>query len=223
LQKFRPTEVPDAAWKKITDRVNCIMRSTKTALSLIRDLLDLSKIESGTLQVEKIEISGKNLVSSVIDMFRPMAEEKPVRLEMINHGENSKIACDGERISQVLSNLVGNALKFTPAGGTIKVQVKSEERELHFSVQDTGPGISETDLPHIFDRYWQASEARKLGTGLGLSIAKGIVKSHGGRIWIESEIGRGSTFHFTLPFELELHEPFKNVVRESPPELTPEN
>jgi chemotaxis family two-component system sensor kinase Cph1 len=106
---------------------------------------------------------------------------------------------DRERIFQVLSNLVGNAIKFTPDGGKIELALQLVGSDLIFSVRDTGPGISKVQLPHVFDRYWQAKENYRAGSGLGLNIAKGIVESHNGKIWVESEAGRGSVFFFSLP------------------------
>jgi signal transduction histidine kinase len=100
----------------------------------------------------------------------------------------------------VFGNLIGNAIKFTPKGGTIKVSAEPREGgETLFSVADTGPGIPLDDLPHVFDRYWQARKTARLGTGLGLSISKGIVEAHDGRIWAESAPGQGATFFFTIP------------------------
>ena len=100
---------------------------------------------------------------------------------------------------QILSNLVGNALKFTPEGGSIFIEARQAGHEAVFSVRDTGQGISEVELPHIFDRFWQAQSTRGAGIGLGLSIVKGVVEAHGGRLWVESKLGSGTTFFFTLP------------------------
>jgi signal transduction histidine kinase len=113
------------------------------------------------------------------------------------------VLCDRDRILQVFANLIGNAIKFTPRGGEIFVGAQPEAAvsaiEARFWIKDTGPGIPVENIPHVFDRYWQARSTAKLGTGLGLSIAKGIVEAHGGRIWVESEIGKGACFAFTLP------------------------
>jgi signal transduction histidine kinase len=106
---------------------------------------------------------------------------------------------DRDRILQVLSNLIGNAIKFTPAGGSIAVRVECCRDGAHVSVEDTGPGIAPEDLPHLFQPYWQAQHTPFEGAGLGLSIARGIVEAHEGRIWAESTPGQGSTFHFTIP------------------------
>jgi signal transduction histidine kinase len=110
-----------------------------------------------------------------------------------------KAYCERFRISQVLGNLIGNAVKFTSAGGKVSVSVEKKETELLFRVSDTGVGIHRDYLERIFDRYWQVEDTKRLGTGLGLWIARGIIEIHHGRIWAESEPGAGSTFCFTLP------------------------
>jgi signal transduction histidine kinase len=102
-------------------------------------------------------------------------------------------------VLQVFGNLIGNAIKFTPKGGEIRILTSLDNGEVRFTVADSGPGIPPEHLSHVFDRYWQAKSTAKLGTGLGLSIAKGIVEAHGGRIWVESPPGYGAQFNFTLP------------------------
>jgi signal transduction histidine kinase len=109
------------------------------------------------------------------------------------------VLADAARIQQVLSNLVGNAVKFTPRSGRITVCAEHIDGEVRFGVIDTGPGIPAEQLPHIFGRFWQAKTSDRRGIGLGLAIAKGIVEAHNGRIWVESHVGLGSTFYFTLP------------------------
>jgi signal transduction histidine kinase len=109
------------------------------------------------------------------------------------------VLADAARIQQVLSNLVGNAVKFTPRQGQITVSADLLDKEVRFAVIDTGPGIPPEQVPHIFGRFWQARSADRRGIGLGLAIAKGIVEAHSGRIWVESQVGVGSTFYFTLP------------------------
>ena len=108
-------------------------------------------------------------------------------------------SADTARLLQVLSNLVGNAIKFTPRGGVITVRIEPLGDEVRFAVRDTGPGIAPDQVPHIFGRFWQANRKDRRGIGLGLAIAKGIVEVHGGRIWVESTLGAGSTFYFTIP------------------------
>ena len=106
---------------------------------------------------------------------------------------------DRDRVLQVFENLIGNAVKFTKPGGRITAGAASRDREVLFWVADTGAGIDCEEMPHVFDRFWQAQKARRGGAGLGLQIVKGIVEAHGGRIWVESEVGVGTTFYFTLP------------------------
>jgi signal transduction histidine kinase len=111
----------------------------------------------------------------------------------------SDVYADHHRVMQVLSNLIGNSMKFTPPGGTIRVTAEPHREGVLFTIRDTGPGIPKEHLGHIFTPYWQAKRAERLGAGLGLPIAKGIVESHGGKIWAESKPGEGTSFHFTLP------------------------
>ena len=113
--------------------------------------------------------------------------------------EGLHIHCDRDRVLQILSNLVGNAIKFTPEGGSIFIDARVIGHEAQFSVRDTGQGISEAEIPRIFDRFWQAQSKNHAGIGLGLSIVKGLVEAHGGRAWVESTLGVGTTFFFTLP------------------------
>jgi signal transduction histidine kinase len=133
-------------------------------------------------------------------MIRPIADEKNVRIELVkNDLEECLVFCDRETILQVLSNLAGNAVKFTGGGGVVQIGIKKCETEIRFAISDTGAGIPSKNLAYLFDRFWQARQTQRLGTGLGLSIAKGIVEAHKGKIWVESEIGKGSTFYFTIP------------------------
>lgn len=199
LEKKTPDGIGNDEWEKMKKSIDRIKNSTQKAITLVKDLLDISKIESGTFVVERKDIDINSLISNVIEIMKPLAEEKGVQIIVNFQYKNLSIACDPDRIMQVFSNLIGNALKFTERGGKIQVNATVEDDTAHFSVEDSGQGISKENLPHIFDRYWQARETRKLGSGLGLAIAKGIVDAHQGRIWVESELGKGSTFHFTLP------------------------
>jgi len=136
------------------------------------------------------------------ELLQPLAAAKPVALVAPSGLASHRLYCDRERILQVFSNLVGNAIKFTPAHGHVWLDVAAMNGEVVFSVADDGPGIPGEALPHMFDRFWQAtqpSHVRRQGAGLGLSIVKGIIEAHGGRVWVDSRPGEGSRFSFSVP------------------------
>jgi signal transduction histidine kinase len=139
------------------------------------------------------------LVREAIESHRPAAAVRALRLDDALTSEVFDLECDRGRVLQVFGNLIGNAIKFTPKGGAVTVRAERRGEEMLFSVADTGPGISLDEVSHVFDRYWQTKKTARLGTGLGLSIAKGLVEAHGGRIWVESTLGQGATFFFTIP------------------------
>ncbi|WP_437610410.1 GAF domain-containing sensor histidine kinase [Sorangium sp. So ce834] len=179
--------------------VERIQKSADRMNRLIRDLLDLAKLEGGHISVQPVPHDVAVLLGDALELLREEAAEKSLRLEhSVELGVEGAL-CDRERILQVIANLVGNAIKFTPAGGEVAVRAEPWGREVRVSVRDTGPGIPEDQRTRIFERYWQAKETAHKGTGLGLSIAKALVEVHGGRIWVESKVGEGSTFFFTLP------------------------
>lgn len=165
---------------------------------LIQDLLDISSIESGRLAVEPEFQSVAAIIDAAVALFNDNA--KGVRLVSRAPTRGPLVLADGARIIQVLANLIGNAVKFTPENGIVEAAARLEDEHMLIWVRDTGCGIPATDLPHVFDRFWQARRGGAVrGHGLGLAIAQGIVKAHGGRIWVESIVGEGSTFYFTLP------------------------
>jgi signal transduction histidine kinase len=176
-----------------------IKRTAERMNVLIQDLLEISKIEAGNTGVELKRQDPASVVEDVCETLEPLASHQSLILVCNAAGGLPPILVDGDRILQVFSNLVGNALKFTPPGGTITVQADAADGAVRFSVADTGPGIPQEQLPYLFDRYWQGSKTDHRGAGLGLAIAKGIVDAHGGEIWVESELGRGTTFFFTVP------------------------
>jgi signal transduction histidine kinase len=175
-----------------------IERSVQRMDGLIRDLLDIASIESGHLSVEFEPVRTGDLLHEAIELLESVAIEKGLRLEAAITAD-LLAQCDRGRLLQVFGNLVGNAIKFTPAGGSIVIRVERPGHRIRFSVSDTGPGIAPEQLPLVFDRFWKAEETARAGTGLGLAICKGIVEQHGGRIWVESRLGEGTTFFFTIP------------------------
>jgi len=169
---------------------------------LIRDLLEVRRIEAGRLKLVRRPESVASLVQEAARSLRAVAEDQGVRIECeVDPGAPKTIRVDADRIRQIFSNLIGNALKFTPADGRITVGADPAPGGVEFSVQDTGPGMAPGDLEHVFDRFWQARQQGSHGIGLGLSIAKGMTEAHGGEVRVESEEGRGSRFCFFLPLD----------------------
>jgi PAS domain S-box-containing protein len=165
---------------------------------LIQDLLDVALMEAGQLTIQPARLSTRELIVEAADLQRPLASSSSLELR-VDVDDVPEIWGDRDRLLQVLENLIGNAIKFTEAGGWIGVGATSRDHEVVFWVSDTGSGIASEDLPRVFDRFWQATRAGRQGAGLGLPITKGIVEAHGGRIWVESTPGRGTTFSFTIP------------------------
>jgi signal transduction histidine kinase len=166
---------------------------------LIKSMLDIATLEAGSFTVQATNCKVEDLLHGVIEVFGGLAAAKRVTLEQCVEAPNLAVRADRERVLQVLSNLIGNAIKFTPPNGKIKIAVHQLNKEVRFSIADTGPGIAREHLALVFDRFWKHDMPGKKGTGLGLFIAKGIVSAHGGRMWADSEPGHGATFHFTLP------------------------
>jgi signal transduction histidine kinase len=180
-------------------RLEAIRTSAEEMNRLVHDLLDVARLEAGQLPVFREPTDVASLVDRAIAQCEPLAERKAVLIEYVAPTPLPQANADRDRIHQVLVNLLGNAIKFTPEGGRIRVEARADDDEIRLSITDTGPGIPGDQLPHVFDRFWQATHARNAGVGLGLAIARGIVEAGGGRIWVESATGQGSTFHFTLP------------------------
>jgi PAS domain S-box-containing protein len=167
--------------------------------ALIRDLLDVNRLDAGKMAISATPVDPSVMLTDSLQTLRPLVEEKGIALDLQIQTGLPKVIADRERIQQTLSNLVGNAIKFSPAGSKIVVVARGDGSEVVISVLDNGSGIAPELLPRVFDRYWQSSRTDRQGAGLGLAIAKGIVETHGGRIWIESRPGEGTTASFTLP------------------------
>ncbi|MFL5634940.1 MAG: PAS domain S-box protein [Gemmatimonadaceae bacterium] len=180
-------------------QVEIVRRAADRMNRMIQDLLDVKRMESGRLTIELKPEEPGSLVNDTVDMLRPLAAGTGIMLDTALDDDLPCVVADAARIQQVLSNLVGNAVKFTPLNGRITVSAERIDGEVRFGVIDTGPGIPAEQVPHIFGRFWQARASDRRGIGLGLAIAKGIVEAHNGRIWVESHVGLGSTFYFTLP------------------------
>jgi signal transduction histidine kinase/CheY-like chemotaxis protein len=188
--------LPDLLSRRPVER---IMRAAQRAEHLIRDLLDISAIEAGRFSIEKRQLDTASIILAAIDSQQGLAASSSVILASDLSPGLPWIDADEERILEVLENLVGNAIKFTMAGGTTTVGASAKDAELLIWVKDTGPGVAKAQLPHLFDRFWQGSKGDRRGAGLGLTICRAIVEAHGGRIWAESELGEGTTVFFTLP------------------------
>jgi two-component system phosphate regulon sensor histidine kinase PhoR len=166
---------------------------------MVEELLELSRIESGQAPLRLAPVPVSEVVVPPVDRLRPQAERGGLDLTVLLPPELPMVLADADRARLVLTNLVHNAVKFTPPGGQVTVAARPDGEEVILSVQDTGVGIPADDLPRIFERFYKADRARSGGgTGLGLAIAKHIVQGHGGRIWVESVEGEGSSFYFTL-------------------------
>jgi signal transduction histidine kinase len=174
---------------------------------LIDDLFELSQLDFGLLQLQPESASIGDLVSDTLEALRPQAEQRRLTLQGEVHGYIPEVLMDASRMQRVLFNLVQNALRHTPPDGAVVISAKDGGEEVEISVADTGEGIEAEELTRIFERFYRGNRARtraEAGSGLGLTIAKGIVELHGGRIWAQSDKGRGATFVFTLPKTREL-------------------
>jgi signal transduction histidine kinase/DNA-binding response OmpR family regulator len=189
-------EVTDESHRTMAEMVH---RAASRMQRLIEDLLEASRIQRGRLHLEVRPERIQPLVQEAVSMLGPLAGSAGIQLRADIDPDLPPVLMDGTRILQVLSNLLGNALKFTPEGGLVQIRCDRYGGGVRIEVTDTGPGISPEQIPHVFGQYWQADDSDARGIGLGLSIVRGIVRAHGGEVWVESEQGRGTTFFFTLP------------------------
>jgi PAS domain S-box-containing protein len=197
--------------ESVRSMAEVIRESAEWMGRIIQDLLDVSRIEAGRLALERSPVAAEAILDAIQELMRLQVEDAGLALLVEPAGALPPLDADRARVLQVLMNLIGNAVKYTPAGGKITVDtalmkgaspddVESPlQSYVRFHVRDTGVGISEAHLPHVFDRFWQVHNTGRAGAGLGLAIAKGIVEAHGGAIWAESALGEGTTFVFTIP------------------------
>lgn len=189
-----------------TESIEIIGVASRQMQFLVQDLLDVSRIDSGQLAIKKGRVDLASLAQQVQTLFQPQADARHVFLTSESSDDVPPVIGDGHRIQQVLSNLMGNALNFVPTGGRIQIGTQRRGDFVRVSVKDNGTGIPEHQIGRVFDRFWRGDQTRALGAGLGLAVAKGIVEAHGGIIEVESRVGLGSTFSFTLPvFETPEH------------------
>jgi PAS domain S-box-containing protein len=184
-----------------TEQLTLIREAALQMDRLIQDLLDITRVESGRLMIDAQPVTTIALLEGALRTLRPLAEAAGLKLVTDFPSTLPEVNADPERIGQVLSNLVGNAIKFGSQAGEITVAASASANEVTVSVRDRGRGISPEQLPHVFDRFWQASQSniRTRGAGLGLPIAQGIIRAHGGEIRVESTVGKGTTVYFSLP------------------------
>lgn len=190
---------PDDAHALERKQLDVIQRSADRMYRLIHQLLDAASIEAGRLHLSRSPVTAYELVIDAIELLRSLAQQNRVELNADVPTGLPMVDADRERMLQVFSNIGGNAIKFTPRGGRVDFRVAHCGSALKFSIRDSGPGIAPDDLPHLFERFWQAEKTRSIGSGLGLPIAKRLIEAHGGEISVESRPGQGSCFTFTLP------------------------
>ncbi len=188
--------------EKQREYVADILESGKHLLELINDILDLSKIEAGKMELELEEFSLKDLILRSISMFKAKALKHNIKVTADISDGIERVLADGTKIKHVIFNLLSNALKFTPDGGEVEIAVKKIAKEVHVTVRDSGTGIDKEDIPKLFNPFQQIGKTpdeMREGTGLGLNLSKRLVELQGGKIWAESDPGKGSKFSFTIP------------------------
>jgi len=195
------TILQEKAEGEVQEQLEIIVRNAMRLRSLIDDMLNLSHLEMGKPQIKLERIALRHIIDESVRDLSPLAESKGQNIEIKLSEDLPPIAADRQKLGLILANLLSNAVKFTPEGGRITVEAKSNEHEIWVSVSDTGIGIPPEEQEMIFERFYQVGDSltrKQGGIGLGLAIAKGIVELCGGRIWVESQVGRGSTFTFSI-------------------------
>src|SRR5678815_5570830 len=181
------------------DLLQVSKRAVRQMDRLIGDLLDTARLQAGRFSLQLKDVKASRLLRQAEETFRQMAADKKIQFEVSVPAQDLTLRADEDRAAQVLGNLLGNAFKFTPAGGRVTLSVSRSDGDAQFHVADTGPGLSEEQIGRLFERFWQGRPGARRGVGLGLTIARGIVEAHAGRMWVDSTPGNGSTFSFSLP------------------------
>ncbi len=182
--------------------VRFIKRNADTSLRMISDILDMERIANGKLEIHPEKNHLASIIRDVMDSFLHMASVKKIEMQFIPDEKCGHVFCDRDRILQVLSNLLSNAVKFTPEQGAVLIRTKVRDNAVLISVCDTGPGIPSEKISTVFERYEQLKSKNRTGLGLGLYISKTLLEAHGGKIWVESKIGQGTQFYFTIPMPI---------------------
>ena len=188
-------ELPHA---RRSELLGIAMRAAKEMNRLIEDLLDTVRLQAGRLSLDVEDVSVETIMKEAEETFRPLAERRRVHFETAAQN-GAMVRADPTRVSQIVGNLVGNAIKFTPEQGSVRLFARPHEAQVVFQVTDDGPGIPSESMSHLFDNFWQARKSDRRGVGLGLAIVKELVEAQGGKVWVESKVDHGSTFSFSLP------------------------
>jgi signal transduction histidine kinase len=180
------------------EMLDIAIRAAKQMNRLIDDLLDTVRLQAGRLSLDVEEVSVDSIMKQAEETYRPLAHRRHLHFETTAQ-DGAMVRADPARVSQIVGNLIGNAIKFSREDGSVKLRATSEEKQVVFQVVDDGPGIPPDNMSHLFDNFWQARKNDRRGVGLGLAIVKELVEAHGGKIWVESKVDHGSTFSFSLP------------------------
>jgi len=199
----------DGVYEPTDEQIRSTLDELHLLTRLVTDLQTLSLAEAGKLHLHFEQVSAADLIEDTVTSFTGLSSEHGIELRSVinNKDETLVFSADPDRLSQVLNNLVANAIRYTPAGGTITLTAGKISNRIHLEVSDTGIGISDEDLPYVFDRFWKAEPSRTrhegAGSGLGLAIARQLVQAHGGEIYVESQPGKGTRFMIDLPIKPE--------------------
>jgi signal transduction histidine kinase len=188
--------------EELTKALRAVLANAERVVGMVEHLQDAVRIEGGSAQLDAHVVEGTAVLQHAVENAELEAVRRGVRLRWTSAiGDSLHIVADPKRLQQVFANLIGNALKFTPEGGTVTIEAHRDGAFVRFAVLDTGPGIPPDELPHLFERFYQTREntQKHKGLGLGLAICKGLVEAHGGAIWVESLPGVGAAFNFTVP------------------------